>query len=171
MQGDLQKAAVLFENYNKKLFSFFVRLTYDRDLSNDLTQNVFLRMLRYSKSYKQGARFKPWIYQIARNAMADHFRKNPNLKSQFKDVENFALEAAESHEVQEQKEREKLLHKSLAMLPEDQREVLVLSRFQDMKYEDIANLNDTTVANVKIKVHRAIKKLRQNYFELEKQMG
>jgi len=169
--GDLQKAKRLFENYNRKLFSFFVRLTYDRDLSNDLTQNVFLRMLRYRKSYKKGSRFKPWIYQIARNTMADHFRKKPGYKSDFSDIESLAMEASEIHEQDEQMEREKILHKSLSLLPDDQREVLVLSRFQQMKYEEIAALNNTTVANVKIKVHRAIKTLRTTYFELEKQLG
>ncbi|HET6542919.1 MAG TPA: sigma-70 region 4 domain-containing protein, partial [Chryseolinea sp.] len=61
-----------------------------------------------------------------------------------------------------------LLERSMAMLSQEQRELLVLTRFQHMKYEDVAVIMDTTVANIKVKVHRAIAKLREHYFELEK---
>jgi RNA polymerase sigma factor (sigma-70 family) len=61
-----------------------------------------------------------------------------------------------------------LLHRSLSLLSEDQRELLVLTRFQQMKYEEVALIMDTSVANIKVKVHRAIAKLRDHYFELEK---
>lgn len=171
MQGDLQKASALFESYNKKLYSFFVRLTFDKDLSHDLTQNVFLRMLKYRKSYRKGASFRPWIYQIARNVLADHFRKSDGKwMSDFDEVEKMGIQTFDEHKSEEHQEQEKILHRSLARLPDDQREVLVLSRFQEMKYEEIAAITNTTVSNIKIKVHRAIKKLRQTYFEIEKQM-
>ena len=65
-------------------------------------------------------------------------------------------------------EREKLLHRSLARLGDEQRELLILTRFQQMKYEEVAQIMNTTVANIKVKVHRAIAKLREHYFELEK---
>jgi RNA polymerase sigma-70 factor (ECF subfamily) len=60
------------------------------------------------------------------------------------------------------------LHRSLAKLSEEQRELLALTRFQHLKYEEVAVIMDTTVANIKVKVHRAIAKLREHYFELEK---
>ena len=56
----------------------------------------------------------------------------------------------------------------MSMLSEEQRELLVLTRFQHMKYEEVAVMMDTTVANIKVKVHRAIGKLREHYFQLEK---
>jgi RNA polymerase sigma-70 factor (ECF subfamily) len=71
-------------------------------------------------------------------------------------------------EAAEMDEKEKLLQRSMAMLSEEQRELLVLTRFQQMKYEEVAQIMDTTVANIKVKVHRAIAKLREHYFELEK---
>ncbi|MFY8035983.1 MAG: RNA polymerase sigma factor, partial [Cyclobacteriaceae bacterium] len=69
----------------------------------------------------------------------------------------------------EQDEREALLHRSMAKLNEEDRELLVLTRFQHLKYEQVASILDTTVANIKVKVHRAIGKLREHYFELERQ--
>jgi RNA polymerase sigma-70 factor (ECF subfamily) len=74
----------------------------------------------------------------------------------------------DADEYAEQMEKEKNLHRSLAMLNEDQRELLVLTRFQHMKYEEVATLLDTSVANVKVRVHRAIQKLREHYFQIER---
>jgi RNA polymerase sigma-70 factor (ECF subfamily) len=84
------------------------------------------------------------------------------------DVEKISESIMDSYESQEQDEREKLLHKSLAMLNDEQRELLVLTRFQQMKYEEVATIMDTSVANIKVKVHRAIQKLRAHYFQLER---
>ena len=71
-------------------------------------------------------------------------------------------------EALEQEENEKRLIRALAQLPDDYRELLVLTRFQHLKYEEVAGFLNMTVANVKVKVHRAIGQLRVNYFELEK---
>jgi RNA polymerase sigma factor (sigma-70 family) len=149
-RGELQQASVLFERYNKRVFNFLARMTMDRDVAEDLTQNVFLRVMKYKDSYKDGARFQSWIYQIARNIFSDHYHHMPD--------------SAESELADE---REKRLHKSMAKLGEEQRELLILTRFQQMKYEEVALIMDTTVANIKVKVHRAIAKLREHYFELE----
>jgi RNA polymerase sigma factor (sigma-70 family) len=70
-------------------------------------------------------------------------------------------------EALEQEETEKRLIRALAQLPDDYRELLVLTRFQHLKYEEVAGFLNMTVANVKVKVHRAIGQLRENYFELE----
>lgn len=83
-------------------------------------------------------------------------------------MEKIVDRMADSEDSQRQEEQERLLIRSLAMLNDDQRELLVLTRFQHLKYEEAAALLNTTVANIKVKVHRAIGKLRENYFELEK---
>ena len=165
--GDLQQASLLFERYNKRIFNFLARMTMDRDLAEDLTQNVFLRLIKYRNSYRDGLRFQSWIYQVARNVFSDHYQAQKN-KTGFVDVEKISDHMSESDGTAETEERERLLHRSLALLNEEQRELLVLTRFQHMKYEDVATIMDTTVANIKVKVHRAILKLREHYFELEK---
>jgi RNA polymerase sigma-70 factor (ECF subfamily) len=53
--GDLQRASLLFERYNKRIFNFLARMTMDREVAEDLTQNVFLRMIKYRNSYKEGS--------------------------------------------------------------------------------------------------------------------
>lgn len=166
--GDLQQASALFERYHKRIFNFLARMTMDRELAEDLTQNVFLRMIKYRNSYRDGNKFHSWIYQIARNAFSDHYQANKNRKSDFTEVDKISDTMSDQEEGNIQEEREKILHRSIALLNEEQRELLVLTRFQHMKYEEVAVIMETTVANIKVKVHRAIAKLREHYFELEK---
>jgi RNA polymerase sigma factor (sigma-70 family) len=166
--GNLQQASLLFERYHKRIFNFLARLALDRELAEDLTQNVFLRIIKYRGSYREGLKFQSWIYQVARNVFSDHYQANKNRFSNYVDVEKVGDHMAADDDTQEMDEKEKLLHRSMARLSEEQRELLILTRFQQMKYEEVAAIMDTTVANIKVKVHRAIIKLREYYFELEK---
>lgn len=166
--GNLQQASLLFERYHKRIFNFLARMTMDRELAEDLTQNVFLRILKYRNSYREGLKFQSWIYQIARNTFSDHYQAHKNRFSDFVDVEKVSEYMADDSENEAMDEKEKLLHRSMAKLTEEQRELLVLTRFQHLKYEEVAAIMDTTVANIKVKVHRAILKLKEYYFELEK---
>lgn len=166
--GDLQQVSVLFERYHKRIYNFLARMTIDRDLAEDLTQNVFLRIMKYRSSYREGMRFQSWIYQVARNIFSDHYQAHKNKFSDFITVDKISDHLPESEETYDREEQEKLLTRSMALLSDEQRELLVLTRFQHMKYEDVALIMDTTVANIKVKVHRAIAKLREHYFELEK---
>ena len=166
--GDLAQASVLFERYHRPLFNFLARMTMDRALAEDLTQNVFLRMIKYRASYKTGHRFQSWIYQVARNVFSDHYQAMKGRQPSGVAIEKVGEWIADEDEAMKTEEQEKLLHRSLAMLNEEQRELLVLTRFQHLKYEEVAAMMDTTVANIKVKVHRAIAKLREHYFELEK---
>ena len=167
-RGELQQATLLFERYNKRIFNFLARMTMDRALAEDLTQNVFLRIIKYRTSYREGNKFQSWIYQVARNVFSDHYQAHKNKFSDFVDVEKVSDYMADHQESEEQDEKEKILHRSMAKLTDEQRELLVLTRFQQLKYEEVAQIMDTTVANIKVKVHRAILKLREYYFEMEK---
>lgn len=166
--GNLQQASLLFERYSRRIYNFLARMTMDQQLAEDLCQNVFLRMIKYRSSYREGSRFQSWIYQIARNVFSDHYQSVKNKYPAFVDVEKISDHMADNEESQLQDEKEILLQRSMARLTEEQRELLVLTRFQQMKYEDVAELMDTTVSNVKVKVHRAIIRLREYYFEMEK---
>lgn len=165
--GDLQQATVLFERYNRRIFSFLARMTLDRDAAEDLTQNVFLRVIKYRTSYREGARFQSWIFQIARNVFSDHYQSVRNKFSDFVDVSRLGDALPDTSGAEENEEREDRLHRSLARLTAEQREVLVLTRFEQLKYEEVATMMNITVANVKVKVHRAILRLREFYFEME----
>jgi RNA polymerase sigma factor (sigma-70 family) len=160
--GELNQAAVLYERYKKPLYNFFVRSGRTRDQSQDLTQQVFVRVLQYKHTFRADAVFRTWIYQIARNVHMDHLRKNSHRLS---DLMTAYQVPAESYN-HDQNEDIALVQKALKLLSEDYREVLILSRYQELKYEEIAELLDTTENNVKVRVHRALKQLREIYYEL-----
>ena len=167
-RGELQQASLLFERYNRRIFNFLARMTMDRALAEDLTQNVFLRILKYRHTYREDARFQSWIYQVARNIFSDHYQATRNRFSDFVNVEEIGDKVEDAAESEQLEERDQLLHKSLAKLSPEQRELLVLTRFERMKYEEVATIMDTSVANIKVRVHRAMAKLRECYFEVER---
>ncbi|MBL7850434.1 MAG: RNA polymerase sigma factor [Cyclobacteriaceae bacterium] len=166
--GDLQQASLLFDRYHKRLFNFLARMTFDRDAAEDLTQNVFLRMIRYRSSYRENQKFQSWIFQVARNVFSDHYQATRHEQSASMDIEKLTDHLADENAGRLEEEQERKLIRSMAMLNDEQRELLVLTRFTHLKYEEVAALLNTSVANIKVKVHRAIGKLRENYFELEK---
>lgn len=166
--GNLQQASILFDRYHKRIFNFLARMASDREAAEDLAQNVFLRMLRYRHTYKPEMKFQSWIYQMARNAFSDYYQQQKQRMPVKMGVEKLDDHLPDLMEALEQEENEKRLIRALAQLPDDYRELLVLTRFQHLKYEEVAGFLNMTVANVKVKVHRAIGQLRVNYFELEK---
>lgn len=166
--GDLQQASLLFDRYHKRLFNYLARMTFDRDAAEDLTQNVFLRMIRYRTSYKVDQKFQSWIFQVARNVFADHYQAARHTRNANMDIDKLTDHLADENAGRLEEEQERRLIRSMAMLNDEQRELLVLTRFTHLRYEEVATLLNTSVANIKVKVHRAIGKLRENYFELEK---
>lgn len=152
----------LFSRYSKRIYNYFLKSTLEKDDSDDLTQELFIRVMKYRQSYKEGHAVQFWIFQIARNMVKDYFKKMKVHKDQFNPVEVMPDVEEETDEVLV--ERERLLHIAMRSLSEEKRELLVLSKFQGMKYEQIARLRDTTVSNIKVQVHRTIKELKDIYF-------
>lgn len=164
--GTGETLGVLFERYHAPLYNFYAKLTGDRTLSEDLVQEVFLRILKYRQSYAPGTPFRAWIYQIARNARVDHYRKTPRHITYESEM---APSVAPKDSAQKSEEVE-LLHRALMQMPEEKREILILSRFQELKYEEIARLLGCELGTVKTRIHRAIQELRQNFKQLERGM-
>ena len=165
--GKVEKLAVLFERHHIALFNFFLRLTGNRPASEDLVQDVFIRILKYRAGYHGESKFAVWMFQIARNAHIDHLRKQ---KGDLPLDEQFAEPAAQGARPEEQLEAEQdiaLIRRALHRLPWKKREILMLSRFQDLKLREIADLMGCQVGTVKAQVHRALKELSRIYLDLQ----
>ena len=74
--GEIRRLGDLFERYHKPLYGFFVRLTNQPSVGEDLVQIVFYRILKYRHTYRDEGKFSAWIYHLARKVAADHFRKH-----------------------------------------------------------------------------------------------
>jgi len=167
--GQVDKMGLLFERYHRPLFGFFYHLTGNAEASEDLVQTAFYRMLKYRHTYTGEGEFRTWMYHLARNAAADAARKTKNTR-QHDDIvdweEKLAGGTAADASLQRAQDVD-LLHQAMGRLSAEQREVLVLSRFQELKYEQIAQLLNTTEGAVKVRVHRALNQLKGIYLKLE----
>ncbi len=164
--GTLDSLAPLFERHHVRLFNFFLRLTGNRETSEDLTQSLFQRILRFRHTYKEGHPFRSWMYRVARNLHADHYRKNKVRAEEFYEETDYSRQTERlAADEMEKKERKRSLLEALDRLPPEQKELLVLSRFEGFKYEEISQIKGISVAAIKVRVHRAMGLLREIYFE------
>lgn len=166
--GDVGKLGILFERHHGKLYGFLVRLTNRRETSEDLVQEVFFRILRYRSTFRGDAPFTAWMYQLGRNVISDYFRKLKEVAPLSEAEASADPESSPAH-LLEQIEQHDLLHLALSRLSLEKREVLVLSRFQGMKYEEIGRVLQCPVGTVKAKVHFALKELREIYLGLSEE--
>ena len=165
-EGQIDKLGLLFERHHVVLFNFFLKLTGNRELSDDLVQEVFLRILKYRNSFRGDSKFTSWMYQIARNARVDYYRKRKLEVLPDEDVREPVSQDPIAMEELETSQEAAMVRKALDKLPFKKREVLVLSRFQNLKYEEISKILNCPVSSVKVLVHRAIKDLRGIFYEL-----
>lgn len=161
--GDLDKLGLLFERYNRPLFSFFYRKTMDPGLSEDLVQSVFERMLKYRTTYSGTGAFTTWMFSIARNAHIDHFRKQKRRKEdELPDEERFVGEIPAGYaELDERNQKKILLERALDQLSDEKQEVVVLSRYEGLRYHEIAEIQGVSESAVKVRFFRAMKELKQ----------
>ncbi len=167
--GDLDKLGLLFERYKKPLYGFFYGMTKDQELCEDLVQNVFFRILKYRYLFRGEGDFRTWMFHIARNVSHDHFRKNKwKLKESLDNWEN-RLGTEEDRSTQfKQDEEMQLLSMAMDRLPDDKKEILLLSKYQEKKYKEIGEILGCTEGAVKVKVFRALQELKEVYQQLEK---
>ncbi len=164
--GDVGRLETLFDRHQPALVRYFAGLTGNRTLADDLAQDTFFRVLKYRHSYQAGASFRAWLYQIGRNVYADHIaRRRTEVALPEEASEIRGNLPSPEREYQKQQEAV-LLRRALAALPGDKREVLVLSRFLDMKYDEIAAVLKIEAGTVKVRVYRAMRELSDRFFAL-----
>jgi RNA polymerase sigma factor (sigma-70 family) len=163
--GDTSQLAVLFERYHLALYRYLLHMTRNTALSEDLTQEVFFRVLKYASTFDPRLSFPVWLYRMARNVYLDWVYKH---RREVPRTEELDIQSPElgGEDLFNQKEAVAHLQEALQRLPEDKREVLVLSRFQNLKYEEIASLLKCEIGTVKVRAYRALKELREHFCEL-----
>jgi RNA polymerase sigma factor (sigma-70 family) len=166
-RGDVASMSGIYEHRNRALFRFFFRLTGRQAPAEDLTHEVFLRMIRYRHTYQTGDGFEAWMYRIARNAFADYAKKN-RLEAPAAEGEMEAVESGHPSQFESVAKQQDLatLHRALGRLPEDKRELILLSRFQGLSHEQIGRIVGCETGTVKVRVFRAMKEMGRIYGDL-----
>lgn len=162
-EGDFSNMGQLFERHHKSLFGFFYHMNGDAGKSEDLVQNVFLRMLKYRKSYAGNGSFVAWMYTVARNVSHDSYRGNNPLReaTDISDQKEMATMDVNVEESIYRSEQSELLQQAMMKLDVEKREAIVLSKYQGLKYQQIAEMANVSENAIKARVRRGLMDLRQ----------
>ncbi|MEM1259026.1 MAG: RNA polymerase sigma factor [Bacteroidota bacterium] len=159
--GDLDKLGLLYERHKKRLFGFFYNMNCNPSVSEDLVQNVFVRLLKYRHTYSGEGSFLAWMFSTARNVRYDYHKKNGQKNTDLTQVE-YKIEDSDTIEKQmNRKDDVALIQRAMMKLDDEKREVLVLSKFKEMKFSEIGKVLGCSEGAAKVKAHRALKDLKQ----------
>jgi RNA polymerase sigma factor (sigma-70 family) len=164
--GDVGQLELLFERHHKALFHYFLHVTGNSAASEDLVQEVFFRILKYRRSYRTETSFRAWMFQIARNAYIDQAGKHKDEVALPEGAPELGASDAAPDRQMEAKQETALLRRALAAMPSDKREVIVMSRFLELKYDEMASILSCEVGTVKVRVYRALRELGDRFFAL-----
>lgn len=165
--GDLDKLGLLFERHKQSVFGYFYRIYRNQDISEDLVQTVFLRILKYRTKFTGYGKFSSWMFRIAHNVSIDYFRKNKHFQNT-EEITDSDLSYLETEgDTIRGNDESKQLSQALQLLNEEERELLILSKYQGLKYKEIGEIIGCTEGAVKAKVFRAIISLKHIYLKLD----
>lgn len=157
--GDSECFSQLIDAYNKRCYGFFYRLTGDRDVSDDLLSELFIRLVERISSYKGGS-FESWLFKIASNIFHDYLRgkqrRRKLVEAQIEQFETTAVPATQSDG-----ERIDRLQVQLERLDHDTRELIMLRFYSQMSFKEIATMRCEPIGTTLSKLHRGLKRLRE----------
>lgn len=166
--GNLDHLGLLFERHHRALLGFLFHMTGHKEQSEDMVQTVFYRMLKYRHTFRGDGEFRTWMYHLARNVVHDHGRTQKRSVKEAELVEGVMdiSGGADADENLRRKQDQLMLRQALNQLSEESREILVLSKFQELRYQEIASILDISEGAVKVRVHRAMSQLKNAYLQI-----
>jgi RNA polymerase sigma-70 factor (ECF subfamily) len=168
ISGDESALTSLIERHQSKIYGFIYSKVNDRDLSDDIFQDTFIKVINTlrTKSYNEEGKFLPWVMRIAHNLVVDHYRKSNkmpfNRETEEYSIFNYMSDNAptiESKMITEQVEAD--LTRLLDELPEDQKEVLVMRMYQDLSFKEISELTGVSINTALGRMRYAVINLRK----------
>ena len=162
--GDIDKSSLLFERHYKNIYIYFFRLTRNKAESEDLTQNVFLRLIRFRNSYKSDHLFLPWIFKIAHHVFIDHCNYK---EKEISNLNNYCRISNDETDEETDEGKLEVFYCAFEKIPIDYKELIILNRFHKLTYKQIGESLGLKERTVRQKAFRAIKRLRIEFEKLE----
>jgi len=165
-RGDPGGAGELFERYAPAILRFADRLLSDRATAEEVTQEVFLKVIARANQYDGRASVASWLFAIAANACRDRRRRDrraPVVPLELLPDPPDKGEGAERRLLD--RERRDAVRQALAGLSEEQREALVLARYHGMPYAEVAHILGISVGAVKTRIFRAVESLKARFHQ------
>ncbi len=165
-QHDPHAFGLLYDRYVDRIYAFAYRQAGDEALAADITSATFEQALRHLRDYRwQGSSFGAWLYRIARNELLQHYRRERFLRP----LTCWHAGDAVVERVVETAEQRDELHCALARLSRPDREVLALRFFEELSSREVAVVLGISTAQVYLRVHRALRRLRKQFEAMELQ--
>lgn len=170
LDGNSTALSNLVERYKDKIYTSIYLLVKDKYLAEDIFQDVFIKVIDTLNSgrYNEEGKFLPWVMRIAHNACIDHFRKvkrSPSIKTSddhdIFEILNFSEPGADEKMMQGQSHQR--VRKMLDMLPQDQKEVIIMRHFADLSFKEISKLTGCSI-------NTALGRMRYGLLNLRKLM-
>ncbi|HNE49490.1 MAG TPA: sigma-70 family RNA polymerase sigma factor [Chitinophagales bacterium] len=169
--GEENALALSLQKHQRKIFSFIMMRVKNRELAEDIFQDTFYKVIDSLKAgkYNEEGKFLPWVMMIANNLCMDYFRRNKRMPiivdSEGKDILNLLRFTEESKEDKIMREQTVLqIKEMIALLPEDQKEVLILRHYADLSFKEIAEMTGTNI-------NTALGRMRYALINLRKMIG
>ena len=166
-KGDREAFGELVENFQARIYSFCYQFFRDRDIAAEMAQETFLRAYRYIKKYDPKKKFSTWIYSIARNICIDEKRKMDRSRTvPIDDVNPANIQSSQQSrhlknpsQISTHLEDRMLLENAIARLPDKYKAAIILCYFQELPYQEIADVLGLSLNLVKVRIFRAKKQL------------
>lgn len=166
--GNEDALAKLIKRHESKIYGFIYSKIPDRDITNDIFQDTFIKVIKTlkSNSYNEEGKFLPWVMRISHNLVIDHFRKTKKMPM-FRETEEFSIfsimsddsQTIENKIISQQVEVD--LKKLIEGLPADQKEVLVMRMYQDMSFKEISESTGVSINTALGRMRYALMNLRK----------
>ncbi|BFM44401.1 sigma-70 family RNA polymerase sigma factor [Flavobacterium sp. CFS9] len=168
VEGNENALATLIKRHESKIYGFIYSKIADRDISNDIFQDTFIKVIKTlkSNSYNEEGKFLPWVMRISHNLIVDHFRKTKKMPM-YRETEEFSIFSVMSDDALTIENKmifdqvEVDLKRIIEELPEDQKEVLVMRMYQDMSFKEISELTDVSINTALGRMRYALMNLRK----------
>ncbi|MFH7015002.1 RNA polymerase sigma factor [Flavobacterium sp. FlaQc-47] len=168
VEGNENALSTLIKRHESKIYGFIYSKIADRDISNDIFQDTFIKVIKTlkSNSYNEEGKFLPWVMRISHNLIVDHFRKTKKMPM-YRETEEFSIFSVMSDDsltienkmIFDQVEVD--LKKIIEELPSDQKEVLVMRMYQDMSFKEISELTGVSINTALGRMRYALMNLRK----------
>ena len=168
IKGDENSLSILIERHKQRIYSFIYSKVFDRDVTEDIFQDTFIKVIKTLKKgkYNEEGKFLPWVMRIAHNLVIDHFRKG-NRMPKFEDNGEFSIFSvlsdsdlnAEKRIIKDQVASD--IRRLITELPEDQKEVLVMRMYKDMSFKEISEITGVSINTALGRMRYALINLRK----------
>jgi len=161
--GDYSPVDEIYDRYAARLYNFAYRFVRNKEVAEDAVQEVFMRMIRNAKQFNRDAKLGTWLFAITANWCRDFLRKADNKPKDSDDV-LVGIPASPDyspHRRLEAREVERTLEKALGAIDPDEREVILLFKYQGFSHAEIAQIAGCSEGAVKLRVFRAMKALKE----------